>query len=381
VLQPNWASVDIIDDYTIRVNFTEWMNTLPSSFADAANMAYMVSKTAFDKNSLAWMRANPVGTGPFKFGSFTLDASLKFVKNPDYWVKGKPYLDGIDYVLVADPMTQKMTMESGEGDMVDEVTGKLVADYAAMGLNLNPVFYMTNLLVPDTANAGSPWAKKEVREAVEYAIDREAIAKTFGYGHGQAMYQIPSPYSLAYNPDFTLGRKYDPEKAKQLLAEAGYPDGFKTTIIAVALGDKDTVTVLQAYLAKAGIQTELDFPEWGKWVTYMGPGKWPENSALYLAIPAINKHYTGGLQFMFSMLGQSWLRTPEFLEAYRAAITSPAPDIKLIRAVTDMMTKDALLIPVDSIGGGRVQRPYVMVGYNERGSFKYWNTEDAWLKK
>ena len=89
----SWASVDIIDDYTIRVNFTKWQSTLPMSFAEGNPWAPMVSKAAFEKNGLEWMRANPVGTGPFKFESFQLDASLKVVRNPDYWIKGKPYLD------------------------------------------------------------------------------------------------------------------------------------------------------------------------------------------------------------------------------------------------------------------------------------------------
>ena len=86
-------------------------------------------------------------------------------------------------------------------------------------------------LIPDTANPDSPWANQKVREAVEYAIDREGIAKALGYGYWQAPYQIPPRASSAYDSNFTLGRKYDLEKAKQLLAEAGYPDGFKMTII------------------------------------------------------------------------------------------------------------------------------------------------------
>ena len=75
-------SVDIIDDYTIRVNFTKWQSTLPMSFAEGNPWVPTGSKAAFEKNGLEWMRANPVGTGPFKFESFQLDASLKVVRNP-----------------------------------------------------------------------------------------------------------------------------------------------------------------------------------------------------------------------------------------------------------------------------------------------------------
>ena len=125
-MEPNWASIDIIDNYTIRVNFTKWENTLPGSFADSHTTAFMVSKAAFDKNGIDWMKANPVGTGPFKFVSFTLDSSFKAVRNPDYWQKDAqgnplPYLDGIEYLFISDPLTQKSVHQSGEADMLGQL--------------------------------------------------------------------------------------------------------------------------------------------------------------------------------------------------------------------------------------------------------------------
>ena len=72
-----WASVDLIDDYTVRVNFTKWQNTNRSGFSGAT--AWMVSKAAFDKNGLDYVRQNPIGTGPFKFVSFLKDTSFKTI--------------------------------------------------------------------------------------------------------------------------------------------------------------------------------------------------------------------------------------------------------------------------------------------------------------
>ena len=89
-----WASVDIIDDYTIRINFVNWNNTLIESFADSSLEVYMLSRTAFEKNGRSWMEVNPIGTGPFKFDSFTNDVRLKYVRNPDYWIKDRPYSRG-----------------------------------------------------------------------------------------------------------------------------------------------------------------------------------------------------------------------------------------------------------------------------------------------
>jgi peptide/nickel transport system substrate-binding protein len=371
-----WSSVEIIDDYTIRVNLNKWIYTLPMSFAEGNPAAFMVSKAAFDKNGLDWMKANPVGTGPFKFDSYQQDVKLKVVKNPDYWIKGKPYLDGIEYNFISDQMTTKMSMQNGDADMVLNTSGgKPAADYLALGLKVNILMSDNQVLVPDTANADSPWAKQKVREAVEYAIDREALAETFGFGFWQAPYQIPARDNLAYDPDYSSSHKYDPEKAKQLLSEAGYPDGFSTTIIVspFALGGyRDPIVVVQDYLSKVNVQAELVYPEIGKYLQYMGQGTWPQNSVLVSPFPGID---------FINMLGQSWARSPALLQAYQNAVTSTTMDDKIIRTVTDIISQDTSMIPICESGTARAQQTYVVAGFNQRNNFAFYNSEDFWLNK
>jgi peptide/nickel transport system substrate-binding protein len=380
------ASVDIIDDYTIRVNIKEWTNTIPDSFAESMSPYFMVSKAAYDKNSLDWMRQNPVGTGPFKFVSYQKDVDLKMVKNPDYWKKDTqgntlPYLDGIEFIFMADEITMKNAFQTNMGDEMGLTTLKSANDLAASGLIVKVVGDALDVLIPDTADNDSPWANQKVREAAEYAIDREAIASAFSYGYWKAPYQIPPSSSAAYNPDFSLGRKYDPVKAKQLLTEAGYPEGFKTTIIASSTITKDILIAVQSYFNKVGIQTELNVVEIGKFMTYGGSGTWPNNSLLYNPIPALNANFTSGLNYISNMIGRSWLRTPEWTQAYQVALASPNPDIKMVRAVTDIITRDASMIPLDVTTVGVAKYPYVMIGFGERGTSKFWNAEEAWLNK
>ena len=380
-LKRNWASVDMIDDYTVRVNFKKWQSTTLLDFNEGIAPPLIISKAAFDKNGLDWVRRNPVGTGPFKFVSFTPDVSFKAVKNPDYWVKGKPYLDAVEYKIVADPQTQKMLMQAGQGDMTDTMLGKSAADFVAMGLDVQPRAESVWVLVPDTANKTSPWAKKKVREAAAYAIDRETIAKSMGFGYWKAPYQIPPRASLAYDPNFSLGRKFNPEKAKQLLKEAGYPNGFETNIIGFPFSNRNILLVLQAQLGEVGIKVKLTYTDMSKWVPIMFPGQPPANSVLFTPVPRFDTSFIGGTQFLFNRLSKSWARTPEAMKANKAALAAPSIDVKLVRAVNDILIRDALLIPVHEGGKVRVKRPYVNETYDNRGYILFWNVEDAWLDK
>jgi ABC-type transport system substrate-binding protein len=387
-LEPDWSSVDIIDDFTVRVTLSKWSNTIPSSFGDASTGIYMISKAAYDKNGLNWVKANPIGTGPFKLVKYEQDVKVEFVKNPDYWKKDDqgnklPYLDGIEitFAPTSDTRAQMFLLNQIDKGIID--FGNSYIQLKSTDIKFIISKTITKCLIPDTADADSPWAKKEVREAAEYAIDREEMAAGFGYGLLQPVYQIPPPGCLTYNPDFKLGREYNPGKAKELLASAGFPDGFKTTMIVAPLGvNRDYNVALQNYFAKVGIQTELDFPEVGRFMGYTGHGKWPENSIMYMGLPSGDITYSSGLQFMFSMIGTNWERTPELTQAFQDAVSTASVDIEKVRAVTDIMTRDSLIIPVSETVSIVALQPYVMnSGYSERGNPNYWNSEQTWLNK
>ena len=326
----------------------------------------------------------PVGTG-FYIRQLCSRCQFKEKRNPDYWVKGRPYLDGIDYSIVAEVSTQKMVMKGGEGDVLSGLVAADMADLAGAGFIAKPArIASVNALVPDTANADSPWANQKVREAVEFAIDKEGINRAFGYGYGIAPYQIvPPACTLTYNPDFTLGRKFDLDKAKQLLTEAGYSNGFETTVIVLPSANKNIIVALQDNLSKIGIKVNLDYPDMGKWAAnYMNPkGTW-HNAALYYAIPAVSGvDFAPGLQFIFNLLGPSWLRPPELNEVYQAFSSSPTVEIEKVRAVTDLITKEALIIPVEAIATGYVFRNNVSISVNDRSSSLLYTVEDWWLNK
>ena len=275
-----------------------------------------------------------------------------------------------------------MALKTGEIDCTINIDLKHLSDLVASGF-IPDVYCAGNYyLVPDTANADSPWANLNFRQAVEYAIDREGIAKAFGYGYWQATYQIPPSSTIVYDPNFTMGRKYDLEHAKQLLAAAGYASGVKTSIVYNStMSNVNILSAVQGSLANVGIEVSLDPVDIGKYITFMGHGTWPKNSAMLMGFPGQNTYFTRGLQFLFNQIGQSWSRTPEIIQAYQTALTSSQPDIKLVRAVTDMMTENVSLIPIYVDTQSKVKAPYVMTDFNKRGYLYYWDTEGAWLNK
>jgi len=382
--RPEFASCDIIDDFTIRINLTSWRNYVMRTFGDGPG-AWMISKAAFDKNGLDWVRQNPVGTGPFKFVSFNRDVGFKTVKNTNYWQPGKPYLDAVNILFVGDQTTQKAVVQSGGADMIIMEPGKQAADLKALGLNIKYDLVTTYNLTPDTANADSPLAKQEVREATEYAMNKESYVKALSYGYWGAPYQLEAPASAPYNPNFTLARKYDLNKAKDLLAKAGYSSSNPVTftIICTPISlNKDLDQLIQADLKAAGMNVTLEFPEMPKWGSYNTQG-WKNAYIFQPNAGFANYNYT--LQFYFgatSLNNKSWLRTPEFLAAFDKSATAPAPDIALIRAVTDTVTKQCSIIPGIEAGRGWGWQPYVMnAGWLERGLSPYWKAEQAWLNK
>jgi peptide/nickel transport system substrate-binding protein len=381
---PFWSSVDVVDDYTVKVNLTEWHTTTMMQFGDS-NTAGIASPTAVQEHDIDWIRENPVGTGPFMFKSFTRDVGQVYVRNPDYWQPGKPYVDVYDNIIITDEVTQEAAMQAGEGDATISELGKATVDFKNMGLDIASGIQAVFTLVPDSANPDSPWSNKLVREAAAYAIDREAIAEGMGMGLWQAPYQLPPRGNAIWRADFDLGRKYDPEKAKQLMQDAGYADGFKTQIIPFpGAVSRDVTMAVVDYLSKIGIDAEPQFVDFGKYFQMNQEG-W-QNGLMFHPVPA----YAIYVQTLVSLFDQnqslffknSWERTPAFNEALDKANSTLTQDVALTRAVTDLMITDAMVIPIYEGGQSYAYQPYVKdAGFLSRGFALYWNYENVWLDK
>jgi peptide/nickel transport system substrate-binding protein len=374
-----WKSIEAIDDYTLKITFTSWQNRLLRSFADATT--YLYSKAAYDKNGLEWMRWHMVGPGPFAQVDFQRDVVTKTVKNEYYFDKGKPYLDGVDMLYVVDELTRLALFKSGGADVADLAgNGRIAADLKNDGYTILSKLGSPTILVPDSVNADSPWSNLKVRQAAEYAIDRESMAKTFGFGYSSPAYQLPSPTTKAYDPKF-VGRKFDIAKAKQLLTEAGYPNGFKTTMYAETARNPDIPVAIQAFLAKIGIQVNLEYQDAAKYTaTYQGT--WKNGLILNTLIEWPN--YNNVFNFYFGATSPFFksLKKPDgWTAAFTASMTSPLPDVDLQRKCINLIYDDDMVIPLYHGSSLYATQNYVRdTGFDTRSSI-YWNNQLAWLDK
>jgi peptide/nickel transport system substrate-binding protein len=221
----------------------------------------MISPVSFQKNGADWAKTHPVGTGPFKLASWQRDTSVKFEKFADYWQKGKPYLDGVEWIIIGDMVTRTMAFKKGDVDVLLILEPSDVKDLEKEGK-----FYFTagglsglNIcLAGDSGHSDSPFADVRVRQALEYAIDKKTLVDKLILGYGKVCNQYAYPGTWGENPA-VKGYPYDPAKAKKLLAEAGYPSGFKTTLYTPTWGNYVyPPPVIQQYLAQVGIEVQLE---------------------------------------------------------------------------------------------------------------------------
>ncbi len=379
-MQPFWVSTEVIDDYTLKLNVTNFNNMIIGTFADSS---YIASPTYYEKYGKEAADYHPVGTGPFEFVSYEPNVKVSYKRFNDYWQPGKPYLDAIEIHYITDPQTLMAAMQTGQLDMTNISLGQQQLDFQNAGFTVSVNPMTTYVLVFDTVNPDSPFSKLEVRQAVEYAIDREGIAKGIGKGTWVAPYQVPAPSNGAYDPNFKGGLKYNPEKARELLEKAGYPDGFDTAIISQpAARQSDVEVAIQANLNAVGIRTEIKDVDQGTFANYQSNG-W--HNAMMISPIAAFGNFNSSLQFYFGenqLQFKSWELTSEYLNLLNASLNSPTYDISLVRAVTDYMVANSLVIPVSQSGLGFAYSSYVKDGgFNERGFPTNWNMDSVWLDK
>jgi len=321
------SSVEVIDDHTLKENFKIHDNLMANYFL--LKPGNMISPTSVQKNGADWAMTNPVGTGPFKFTGYQRDVYLKALeKNTGYYQKGKPYFDGMEVTYVADAMTRKTSFMSGAGQVITGLTPRDASELSKMS-NYKVIVSPSTVfsLMLDSVNTGSPFYDIRVRQAVAYAIDKKAICDTFGYGYLSPTNQIGYPGNPMYNTSIK-GYPYDPAKAKALLAEAGYPNGFKITINYTTGAYDDVYLAIQSYLGKLGIEAQMNKTETAK-IQDLSSNGWQNGILTNSPYMAVGYPPTKTINFYYSSrspFGKSVIRPDEVEALYQAAVSAPTKE-------------------------------------------------------
>ena len=267
----NIASCEVIDDYTIKMVLNEWNS---STLEGVGFFVYYMSPTALE--DVESLRNSSCGTGAFQVTAFEPGVSVTYEKNENYWQEGKPYLDGVEIYVVDEPTTRSSAFEAGEYDIILmnnlTVANDLIQqDKYVMQTNTNGQGLVMTGLIPNSAVEG-PFQDERVRRAMCYAIDTEALADAFGYGLLTTLNQWAAPGMITYDESLN-GITYDPDKARELLAEAGYPDGFDTTLTTDA-GNRDYFTAAANMLSEVGIRCTVNLVDESAQVNLYSTGTW-----------------------------------------------------------------------------------------------------------
>jgi peptide/nickel transport system substrate-binding protein len=328
----NIKSVDVIDSTTCRFNLSTFDNTIEVQMSRYCG--YMFSPSFFQKNGQEYTKNYPVGTGPFKFVSFTRDVNLKYTRWDSYRDPSKPYLDGIEFIFIADPVTRLASFQAGEAEVLPAVEAQDAQKMEASGKYVfNRCMGTFWGLVGDGSHADSAFGKIEVRKALNYAINPEPIVKAVGMGFWEVTDQPVSKTAWGYNKT-PSPYSYDPNKARKMLADAGYPNGLNYPMIVQnsPASAVDLMTAVMAQLNDAGFKLTLQVVDPGAFSNYVVKTGW-NNTLLcwnYIAGADSSSILVNG----FSSMGFP----------YRSPYYAPENDeiIKKIPQTTDFATKKAL---------------------------------------
>jgi len=260
-LYSNIAKTEVVDDYTAKITLKTAFSAFLNNLAHPSGV--MISPAAMAKYGKD-ISANPVGTGPFKFVEWQRTDYLKVAKFDGYWKKGYPKVDTITWKPVVDNNSRAATMQTGEAQFTFPVPYEQAETLKARP-ELEVVAAPSIVIRYLSMNTQQkPFDNPKVREAIAYAINKDALAKVAFNGYAFAAEGVV-PEGVEYS--VKLGPwPYDLAKAKKLLAEAGYPNGFETELwSAYNHSTAQKVTqFLQQQLGQIGIKAKITLLEAGQ---------------------------------------------------------------------------------------------------------------------
>lgn len=278
-------SIEKVNDHTVRFVLnqaeTPFLANMAMAFASILSAEY--GAHLMETKKLEDIDLKPIGTGPFIFRSYRKDSDIRFEANPEYF-EGKPAIDRLVFAITKEPTVRVQKLRRGECHLIAEPPPAdiktLKADSRLKVLEqdgLNVGYLALNVEKP-------PFNKVEVRQAINLALNRAAYIDAIYLGNASLAKNPIPPTMWSYNKKIE-DYAYDPEKAKQLLAKAGYPNGFTADLWWIPVSrpynpnGKKMAEMMQADLAKVGIKVKLVSYEWA---TYLDKARRGEHQMILM---------------------------------------------------------------------------------------------------
>jgi len=299
---------------------------------------------------------NPVGTGPFIIENYAPQQNLILVKNPDYWQKDLPRLDKVTIIFASDTNNLLLGLRGGNIEAA-EITGAFLPQLDQKQFETVPCYSnMVQLLALN--NAQKPFDDERLRKALNYALDVNGIIKAAFYGHGEPSGSPLIP-GLKNVYDESLRDPYprDIEKAKTLMREAGFPNGFslEITVPSVYTMHVDTAQVIVSQLSEAGISASIRLVDWGTWLSEVYFGRNYQATIISLDANTVSPRsflfrYVSGDNSNFINF-----KNPEYDRVYKAALLEPDEKkrIALYRECQRIISESAASVFIQDILGFR----------------------------
>jgi peptide/nickel transport system substrate-binding protein len=252
------SQVQVIDPLRVRFQLkAPWPDFLTFYATPATGAAWIVSKKHVEKVGDEGMKKQPIGAGPYKFVAFTPGVELVLEANEQYWRK-PPSVKRLVMKVIPDETTRFAMLKRGEVDLGYTLRGPVAEEVKRTpGLALKPALFNATFWVIFTEqwDTKSPWADRRVRLAANHAMDRQAINESLTLGFSRITASIiPQDFEFAWKAPLYA---YDPRRAKQLLAEAGYPNGFDAGQISTDTAFAESLEPVASYFAAVGIRATV----------------------------------------------------------------------------------------------------------------------------
>jgi peptide/nickel transport system substrate-binding protein len=270
------TGVTAVDDLTVNFETNGQSATLPLAISDI----YIYPAHQIEAGGNEAVNKGPIGTGPFKMESKQEGVEVRLVRNDSYW-GAKPKVSTVVFKAISDDSTRAAALQRGELDIAYNVPpdtakaidgkGGVKIAWVSVGQGMMVQFALGSPDLPE------PLKNKKVRQALNYAVNKRALIDSVLLGYGSVLdNQVVGPDGRGHNPDLP-SYGYDPAKAKAMLAEAGYPNGFPMTILTATgryVKQQEIPQVIAGDLAKVGVAATVRTMEWSDLNSSSSTGKY-----------------------------------------------------------------------------------------------------------